>query len=385
MANTSRIGFVVSGLALVLSQAVGCGSTNRDYSEPPATLNLPQPVIPAPPLTEPEPEPPAASELALEGEGYLIDAMVGQVNGRPIYASSILDDLDASLQQIAVSFNGRAFQDRAEPLINDRLATLVYDELIYDESLRNLDSRQLMFVQDVLLPGYREELVRLYGRGSVSVAEATLQRDRGVTLSEAVDQYQREWIIRRYLETQFRPLINVRRRDIERFYRDHPERYQSQATWRLRFIFVQSRELADTLAARLEAGEPFAEVASDPTNRYRAAQGGLWPDPVGADAMFGAVAEAYTAMEAGEWAGPIEDDSSFVKLVYVESFDPGESTSLVDAQTEIRQLLEQQQEAELSRRYRERLFEEGNYSPLRDMANSVLRVAVARYEAGESS
>jgi hypothetical protein len=190
-------------------------------------------------------------------------------------------------------------------------------------------------------------------------------------------------MVQHYLRSRLVPQVNVTRRHVERYYRDNPETFNPEPRRTLRLIRVQDTAAAEALAGRLEAGESFEIVATDPANRYRQRTGGLYSGEVVGDEGLAMqeVNAAYAPLSQGQWAGPVASNGSHW-LVFVETLDRPESMPLERVQERIQALLREQQMNNLRQRHQVELLTTGSYTRLETMADALLRIAVSRY-AGE--
>lgn len=330
---------------------------------------------------QPTQEPAPAGERALA-----VDAMIGHVNGDAIYAQVILDPIDAELAAFGRRYDGDEFLQRAAPVIAGRLKEVLIDKLILAEAGGGLTERERMGVAG-LVQQRREELLRYYGQGSLARARAEFFKAEEIELDEALAQYREELIVRRYLQQELMPQVNVQQRDVERLYHDLVERgvYSSEDRRTVRLMMTRDADAAGQIASRLASGEGFDEVAADDTlNQYNPAAGGQFNsgEPIEGDQVFGiaAVNDAILALDAGDHAGPIvEGDRHF--FVWVESFEPGTRVELRDVQVELERTLQLEQWDALFRKFREDLWDAGGYTDPVQMTEKLLDIAIARYDS----
>ena len=357
----------------------------------------PEEVPPVMPEEEPEPDeptepgPPAEGELQTappeiqevpqgSAQGYPIDAMVGQVNGRAIYASRVLEPIDAQLAALGRQLPPREFEQRAQQIIGGTLEQLVADALILGEAGRRLTEQEWTGL-NVMIERRREELIRKYGRGSLAVAEAALREQTGKTLEQTLQDYRQQRLVQHQLQNQLLPKINVTRRDVERYYREHETEFNPDATRTLRLIRVPDESDATQVAQQLESGASFEAIAASDINTYRPGSAGLM-DPVSGPNPFSdeSLNEAILALEEGQHAGPTQVGNAFI-FARLEDYQKPESTPLEDVQLDIEERLRQQQYRQLSADYRRRLFEEGSYNSLQRMTEELVAIAKSRYAA----
>jgi PPIC-type PPIASE domain len=331
----------------------------------------------------PRPQVVASTTAAAAGDNtFTVDAMVGQVNGQALYASKVFEPINDALAQLGKSLPRVVFRRRAVALIDSRLKGILFDALILGEAERDLSEQEQAGLKNVL-QDYREELLRQFGEMSPAKADFVLMQKEGKTLEQKVREQRQKLIVQRYMSRKLLPKINVTRKDIERYYRDHEKEYNQPRSRSIRLIKVKGDDAAgaDRIAKRLADRVPFAEVAHDPSNVYRASDGGLFGGgKVVGDEVFGtdALNAALVKLEAGKYSPRIEADGA-TWWVFVESIEGGQSRSLREVQLEIERTLRYQRYGLLSSRYRDRLVREGEFTPLDDMARALLDVAMSRY------
>lgn len=363
----------------VVLAGVGC----QNDKPPKSAFN---PIDPARIAANPEPANPAA---AMPAHSFELDGMIGQVNGHAIYAGTVLGPMHEELAALGRSRTRRQFEQQAEQLIKERLRALLLDALIYGEAERALNQQEQVYLQ-YAVTSHREELLRRYGQGSLTLAEENIFAETGKTLDQNVEEYRQGLVVTRYRYQVLMPKINVSRRDIERYYRDHIDQFNPPVRRTLRIIRVETPQEAERVASALAAGEPFAEVAGEsfvdattgkPVNIFRPDEGGLMDNMIGDEPLrFDAVNEAILPLEEGQYAGPIELAADHW-FVCVETIEHPPRISLMDAQSRIEQQLRFQQVLVLQQEYHQKLLEEGSYNPPQEMADALLRIAVNRYAA----
>ncbi|GAB4187153.1 MAG: hypothetical protein Kow00105_01760 [Phycisphaeraceae bacterium] len=312
-------------------------------------------------------------------KAYSVDGMVGQVNGRAIYARDVFDEtLSQTLANWGRELPRDEFRKRAAQRIAQRLNAMVTDALIYGEAQRDLSDQERQGLT-VAVTRYREQLLRKYGQGSPALAEANLLKETGLTLDQTLERWKQAMVVQRYMRQKLRPKINVTRRDIKRYYQDHYDEFNPPASRTVRVIQTASEEDASAIQQRLEQGTPFAEAAKDPRNIFRPDDAGLIGDMAG-DQLFAdpTVNQTTLDLQPGQHAGPIRVGDRFW-FVCVENVQQAESRPLMDVQNEIYNILYEQQLREHSERYRQELFKKGSYNPIDQMTLRLLEIAMDRY------
>ncbi|XAM01329.1 peptidyl-prolyl cis-trans isomerase [Phycisphaeraceae bacterium D3-23] len=321
-----------------------------------------------------------------ERRALSVDAMVGHVNGEAIYAHAILEPIDARLAAFGRQYDGDEFLQRAAAVVAGRLKEVLIDKLILAEAGSGLSDRERQGVEG-MVQQRREEMLRYYGQGSLTRARRAFLADEGIEFDEALAQFREEIVVRRYLQQELLPQINVQQRDVERLYTDLCENgtYDSKDQRVIRLIMTRDAVNAQTIEARLSDGDAFADVARDDSlNQYSAATGGQFNngEPIEGDQVMGdeAVNAAILALEQGHYAGPIvSGDRHF--FVQLESFEAGLKVELRDVQAELEQRLRLEQWDALFRGFRQELWDAGGYTDPVQMTENLLDIAIARYDS----
>ncbi|MEM9419097.1 MAG: peptidylprolyl isomerase, partial [Planctomycetota bacterium] len=244
-----------------------------------------------------------------------------------------------------------------------------------DEADRTLSPAQRAGLE-LFVVSRREELLRRYGQGSLALAERQILEQTGKTLQENIRDIRTQIVISTYLERNLRPLINVTRRDIERFYRDNYETFNPAPKREVNLIYSASPPDTEWFTSQLEAGVPFNELALDDRNAFRGADMKL---ALEGDDMFEAeINEAIKPLEAGQWVGPLPNRGQDW-FVYIASLDRPETRTLFEAQVDIERALRTQQERQLQLELGEKLRRGASFTDEQRMTEAVLDIAVARY------
>ncbi|MBB6429442.1 peptidyl-prolyl cis-trans isomerase [Algisphaera agarilytica] len=356
-------------LAGVCSIVLGCQSKNPETPRVPDIVRT----EPAPAARESltEVDEPQADEEPIPP----VEAMVGQIAGQPIYAHHVLSGMEEQLASLGRRLPARSFRDQATALIFEQVRGLVQDALIQDEANRSLSPAQRGGLE-LFVASRREELMRRYGQGSLALAERQILEQTGKTLQENLRDIRTQITISTYLERNLRPLINVTRRDIERFYRDNYETFNPPPKREVNLIYSASPPDSEWFTEQLEAGVPFSELALDDRNAFR---GGDMKLALEGDDMFEAnINEAIQPLEAGEWVGPLPNRGQDW-FIYIASLDRPETRTLFEAQVDIERALRTQQERQLQLELGEKLRRGASFTDEQRMTEAVLEIAVARY------
>lgn len=335
-------------------------------------------------------EPTAAikPEAKADSRPVLLDSLVGQINGKPVYASKFLAPLDARLRALVKELdNNRAWQQQAARIIYDRLIEQIRDELFLAEARATLTPEQrqglLFFMNNI-----RENLAAATGAGSIENTDEILRAKEGIGLEDKVKQERDRALVQNLARRYVNPLVNVSWRDVRRAYERNYDEFNPPPIARLRIIMVGANDQAAQakVSEMLAAGKPFAEVAGLEANRFARAEGGLIERRVPGEYAKAKIFEdeglnkAAQGLTAGGTTGPFDLPAQRVKAwMHLEGFDQPPGRSLEEAQLAIFQKLRAQRFDDETRRFFERLLERGSRTNERDMAERLLAIASERY------
>ncbi|MEE9405574.1 MAG: peptidyl-prolyl cis-trans isomerase [Algisphaera sp.] len=313
--------------------------------------------------------------------GTLVAGLVGQIAGRPIYAHRVLEPLEAELAHLGQRQSRSVFRKQARELILRRIQGLVQDRLYLNEAERSLTPRERQNL-DTFAMLQRRELVRRHGRGSEMLADRTLRAETGRTLEQTLRDNRDLLIVGTYRRREIEPLINVTRRDVERYYRDHNAQFNPPDTRTVRVIYTMRQANAEAVKTQLETGSRFVDVAADPA--LNGNRGGATLLTVEGDQSFGPeVAPALAVLEEGAWMGPVFTPASRrYYFIEVEALTRGDKQPLAEAQIEIERILRDQQRERLSRQGFDKLRRTASVTQEQQMADAVTRIAEARFATG---
>lgn len=324
-------------------------------------------------------------------QAAVLDAKVGDVNGRPIIASVFLEDLMPRLRaSMQTAPDQSAWRREALTIIRQKLSLTIRDEVLYREAKAQLppEVRQgLLFY----LSRFREQ-VRLQNSGSLSRADQLLREETGESLEEFLRSRQRQALIEGMLDGAAADYAPVTWTDVRNEYARRYDEFNPPPTVFARMILPPGDAEAEVVQGRLDGGESFAAVAEDRSvNRYRPTSGGLISEQ--GTQIEGELAEmelvslealnsALVSLEPGAWAGPIEyrgGRQGFVQLDRIEQ--PG-GRSLEDGmlQLELRAEIEFRRKRAAQERFFRRLIEDAGFGEDRqlEMSLALLQIAETR-------
>ncbi len=323
--------------------------------------------VPAAPVTEPQ----------------LIDAKVGDINGRPIYASEFLRPLEARFIAEAERMPPRQWMILVSREIRRSLDLMVTDELLRAEALADLNAEQRQGLR-AFLENVRQDIIS-ENLGSERLAERRLLESEGKSLEDRMRDEESLTLVRLNLSKEIARRVHISRRDIEQRYERDFLIYNPPptATFRLVRAFSDDAEVIDAIRRELANGTPFVEVASGELNSFRREEGGLQQVLVEGTfeetQFFGAESlnDAARGMSEGQVVGPIEF-GTLTGWLLLESIEQ-ESVSFYDAQLKIKEELTIERRQEELDRYINRLIERARVSNLDEIHQRLVQIAVDRF------
>jgi parvulin-like peptidyl-prolyl isomerase len=326
--------------------------------------------------------PPMPRSLADSG---FVDAVVGQINGRPVFASEFLAPMDARLRAEASRLPPNQWRQTAIQTIGRAVVDRMNEELVLAEFQAQLtpESRQGLFA---FVERMRQEIVA-ENLGSESLAGRRLQESEGLTLDEKVKQQRDREIIRAQLGRAIRDRVYVSWREVELAYERDYDLYNPAPVARLRMIQASDPEKAASIREALAAGRPFEEIAREFSD-FRAEEGGLWTIEVEREGYANTrifapeeLNSVASALEPGEVSDEFEWSGSRVWLS-LEAIETPPGKSLYEAQHEIYRRLQQQRVGEEELAYLERIRGRGSMTDVETMVFRLLEIAEERYISG---
>ena len=337
--------------------------------------------------------PPVGANSGAQGAAMVIDAVVGQINGRPVFATEILEPLDGALRAAGKDAPDLAsWQKAAASSIVPELKRRIADELILSEARRSLTPEQKQGLLHFL--GQIESALISEHQGSEVKADEQFREQNGRSLKQEAEDIKDRELIRHEIATKVDPRVAVPWRDVQNEYERQHDKWHPPAEYTFRMIYAPTDNAASVEKIRglLASGASFEKVAEDGANDFNRREKGKlvrktglvqsegefspWPD----------VNVALRGLGVGQMAGPIvfapdkaRPGATRTAWVYLEKVDQPVGTSLYDAQLDVAADLRVERETDERQRYFERLWKRGNVSKLEVMVEKLLGIATERY------
>jgi hypothetical protein len=328
--------------------------------------------------------PEIVAEQVAAGEVWPVEGLVGQINGRPLFASAFFEPISDRLVQ-AAGMRDRVEGRRAFVEIVRREFKLVVDnELVIAEAESQLTVEQ----QQGLLGWLRtvqEQTIAQRG-GTRAEAEASLEREEGTGSIEEYLQRERDvGLARKLLNERTEPRTIVSWRDIVQEYERRSAEFNpppSIRIGRIRLGTATDAERIERVKALVAEGRTFPEIAT----LLELPEGGLWntfalpPEGIRGLQLADAVKERLDGLAEGVVSAPLEQRDFVIWLSVLEIVRPP-ARSVYDREVQL------QLQAEL--RARRMLIERERFidtlrsrwvsDDIGEMEGRLVEMALARY------
>jgi len=204
---------------------------------------------------------------------WIVDGLVGQINGRPIFAESFLEVLEDRIVQIVATRPRPAAREEIMLLVNARFDDWVNSELIIAEAESQLSPEQQMGVIAWLRDVQEGEILRR--GGTRAAAESSLQEERGMGIEEFLEMRRDRAMAMDLLRRRVLPRVIVTSRDIEREYARRFAEFNPGPIISVGRIWLDTERDAESVALaskRFADGAGFKVVADE----LRLPESGMW-------------------------------------------------------------------------------------------------------------
>jgi hypothetical protein len=356
-------------------------------SQPQPNQPQPQPNRPQPTPTVPAARSTDAEEPAVVEEArWLVDGLVGQINGRPVFADEFLQPIEAKLQEFAALADRQRGRNEMLFLVSERFQDWVNSELIISEAESQLTPEQ----QEGLFAWLRsiQEAEIAERGGNVAAARASLEEDLGMGIEEFVEQRRDQALARYLIDRKVTPRTIVSWRDIEREYRRRFEEFNPPPRVAVARIAVRDEAEVARVRSMLAEGRSFADVALalGAENRGVVAQVPIAPGQSVADAieadknLVPAIKNVVRSLPVGGVSEPVSDGrrTAWFALLPIEQGAPRDLFD-ADVQLLLKNELNNRRAAIERGRYLERLRSRWVTDDIARIEQRLMTIAMNRY------
>ena len=326
--------------------------------------------------------------LAQPGDRIIVDSLVGEVNGRPIFADEFLQEIEDRLLRAAEKLSGSERKTAFRVIVNALLRDKVLNALILSEAEASLSPEQQMglfaFIQSL-----QEEQIRQHSR-SRAETERALASEGG--LDEYLKHRKEVVMVEELRRRKIDPRVIVSWRDIEREYLRRYDEFNPPAAVMLALIrlrTVDQAELIEGVKDRLTGGESFAAIAEE----LGFSGGGVWatfrmgPGGITDIDVSDQIKGVLAGLEEGRTSEPFTQGPSTLWLHVVSLQRPPARSLYEDPQIQriLRNEIHRRRGEEQWNRYINSLLERGIHDDLDVMADRLYEIALERYGRGDGA
>ncbi len=277
----------------------------------------------------------AAHSSVQPGQVLSVAALLGSVNGKPLFVHDILGPIAGQLKREAAQSRTRSFfiQQAARTVSNELQVKI--DNLLMLQSAKHQLSKDDLKRAQVYVAMKKAKLVAQY-MGSDEVADRALRLE-GSSLAQKLKAYRDDFIVRFYMSAQLAPHLVVTRRQMWRYYQKHIAAYTTHGQVDLytitypvirkwprdpadptgarpinhptaaEIVEAQNESLAycRALEARIRKGANFAFLAEDNSIDGQAQNGGHWGLVRRGELSNSAIAKIAFSLKSGQMAPPL--------------------------------------------------------------------------------
>ena len=317
------------------------------------------------------------------GQRGPVESLVGQINGRPIFAEEIFRQIEAAVMLAAQDPNPDNARQQVDALVRRAFRQQVESELILAEA----ESRLTPEMKQGLLGWLRDlqETTIAQRGGSRASAEEALRDEMQMSVEEFVEFRKNAELTRDILRRKVEPRVVVSWRDVERLYSTRRAAYAPDPVYRLGRIRLSKEsqaEKVETVRKLLAEGKPFPEIA----DAVGIPEHGFWRNVTvsGGRMNLGDLTEdiqkAIAPLEPGKVSEPLEQRTSITWFSVVGA-DAPPSVSIFDSnlQLSLRAELQATQERFEQGRYIQSLQKRWLGASIAKMETRLVQIARERY------
>ena len=207
------------------------------------------------------------------GKSWPVDALVGQINGHPVFADSFFDPIDDQLLRAAANPDRVVGREQFIRTVKAQFKETVDSELVVAEAESQLSPEQ----QQGLLAWLRsaQEATIAERGGSRAAAEASLQAEEDKTLDEFMEQRRQVALAGRLLNQKIEPRAIVSWREVLQAYERDRKIYnppEQIAIGRIKFDTATEADKIERMKKLVAEGKTFSELVKE----FSIPDNGVW-------------------------------------------------------------------------------------------------------------
>ena len=323
------------------------------------------------------------------GQRWPVDQLVGQINGKPLYANEFLRPREDRIRRIVGMPDANAARNELKRLIEEAFEQFVNNELVISEAEAAIPDEAkeglLAWMRDL-----QEKEIAERG-GTRSEAQRSIEEEfPGTTIEEFMQRQKNEILAADLMRRRIKPRAIVSWRDIERLYLKNYDTYNPLPTLRVARIALVKGDAGrvEQVKALFASGKSFAEVAGE----LKLPDGGLWRElklgPQGVDGVTDLVDDVKARIKGlrqGVVDGPVEKGVQVSWMTLLPSQQqPARSIFDPRLQLQLRRQLEGERYGMEQYRYLNGLRTRWIAEDLTIMRSRLLQFAMERYFHGQA-
>ncbi len=349
------------------------------------------------------------------GEVLSVAALLGTVDGKPLFVHDILGPIAGELRQEAAASRTRSFFVQQAARTVSRELQVKVDNLLMLQSAKHQLSKDDLKRAQMYVDMKKAKLVAQY-MGSAEVADRAL-RLQGSSLAQKLRYYRDNFIVRYYMSAQLAPHLVVTRRQMWHYYQKHLKTYTRHAQadlytitypvirkWprdpadptgarpiahptKAELVQAQNEAMAycRQLESRIRKGANFAFLAEDNSIDGQAGNGGHWGMVRRGELSNAMIAKVAFSLKAGQMAPPMlvvhkhHPRKDVVEIIRVKRVQKHSVVPFGKAQIAIEKKLRHRAFRRTMAAYYKRMYDAASIQARADMVLTATNVATALY------
>lgn len=317
------------------------------------------------------------------GQRWLVESLIGQINGRPIFAEEIFKQIEAAVLLASQDPNPESARTQVDALVRRAFRQQVESELILAEAESRLSPEMkvglLGWLRDL-----QETTIAQRG-GNRASAEEALRDEMQMSVEEFVTFRKNAELTRDILRRKVEPRVVVSWRDVERLYRQRHSAYQPDPIYRLGRIRLAKEQQADKIEVvkrMIAEKKTFTEIA----DAVGTPEHGMWRAVTVTDGkmmvadMTNDLQRLIAPLQPGQISEPLDARTSMTWFAVIsEETPPRLSLFDADLQLSLRAELQGSQERSEQARYIQSLQKRWLGASISKMEIRLVQIARERY------
>lgn len=328
------------------------------------------------------------------------------INNDSVTVDDILEPIRPSLEKAAGSASRDGYYDLLFQLIRRQIIEEVSERLIWQEAKRELGSDDQKKRIESAVDRLERDRVNTDFGGRESRYEKYLA-SLGKSRADVRERLKRRIVVEQYLHDRLVPRVSVRKRDLVKYYDEHPDDWTAKRTVEMWMIEAPLPEfykgvgppspdekrkarddaLAHITAAqsKLRGGTPFDQVARSDSRGLHRDDGGNWgviSSPLRGN--YEKPSKVALSLGEGQMSDIIETPMAFY-IVKAAKVTGGQTRRFEDVQGEIANRLQTEQFNELKYKFVQRTLEKAAVGDLEPFVRAVVARAPESSSVGRSA